>query len=84
MTTISPVANGTETSAPPAAVATNAAPQELTQFLSLLTAQVQNQDPMKPLDSTAFVEQLATFSALEQQVQTNTHLGEIVRMLSAE
>ncbi len=43
-------------------------------FLKLLTAQVRNQDPLAPLDSTQFVEQLATFSSLEQQVQTNTLL----------
>ena len=84
MTTIPPLSNGTDTTAPATAGAPSAQPEELTQFLSLLTAQVQNQDPMKPLDSTAFVEQLATFSALEQQVQTNKHLGEIVRMLSSD
>ena len=57
-------------------------PEELTQFLSLLTAQVQNQDPLEPLDSTAFVEQLATFSALEQQVRSNQLLEEILVRLS--
>jgi flagellar basal-body rod modification protein FlgD len=36
------------------------------QFLQLLTAQLANQDPMNPQDSQAFVEQLATFSSLEQ------------------
>jgi len=46
-------------------------------FLQLLTTQIRNQDPLQPLDSTQFVEQLATFSALEQQVQTNTSLDGI-------
>ncbi|MEO1569272.1 MAG: flagellar hook capping FlgD N-terminal domain-containing protein [Pseudomonadota bacterium] len=46
-----------------------------------MTAQVQNQDPLSPLDSTQFVEQLATFSALEQQVQTNTHLQSIADLV---
>lgn len=63
-----------------------AAPQtqseELTQFLSLLTAQVQNQDPLEPLDATAFTEQLATFSALEQQVQTNRLLEGILSAIN--
>ena len=59
------------------------APQEeLTQFLSLLTTQIQNQDPLEPLDSTGFVEQLATFSSLEQQVQTNQHLAALVEIVS--
>jgi len=35
-------------------------------FLTLLVAQLQNQDPMNPTDSTQFVSQLAQFSELEQ------------------
>ena len=69
-----------------APAATPPAPQseELTQFLSLLTAQVQNQDPLEPLDATAFTEQLATFSALEQQVQSNRLLEDILAALSGD
>ncbi|PIE16227.1 MAG: flagellar basal body rod modification protein [Rhodobacterales bacterium] len=40
-------------------------------FLKMMTAQVQNQDPMNPMDSTEFSTQLATFSGVEQQVKTN-------------
>ena len=40
-------------------------------FLSLLTAQLRNQDPLEPVNSTDFVAQLAQFSAVEQQVQSN-------------
>lgn len=43
-------------------------------FLKLLTAQIQNQDPLKPMDSTAFVSQLAQLSQVEQAVQTNQNL----------
>lgn len=50
-------------------------------FLQLLTAQIKNQDPLAPLDSTQFVEQLATFSSLEQQVETNNTLGSIASMI---
>ena len=53
-------------------------------FLSLLTAQLRNQDPLEPVDSTNFVAQLAQFSAVEQQVQTNTALGEILGALGGE
>ena len=35
-------------------------------FLQLLVAQLQNQDPLNPADSTTFVSQLAQFSELEQ------------------
>jgi flagellar basal-body rod modification protein FlgD len=37
-------------------------------FLQLLVAQLQNQDPMNPADSTQFVSQLAQFSQLEQLI----------------
>lgn len=50
-------------------------------FIQLLTAQVQNQDPLEPIDSTQFVEQLATFSSLEQQVRSNDTLDSIATMI---
>lgn len=40
-------------------------------FLRMLTAQLQNQDPLNPVESTDFAVQLATFSGVEQQVLTN-------------
>lgn len=46
-------------------------------FIKLLVAQMKNQDPTKPMDSTEFVSQLASFSAVEQQTQTNTKLDKM-------
>lgn len=40
-------------------------------FLRMLTTQMQNQDPLKPMESTEFASQLAQFSGVEQQVRTN-------------
>lgn len=40
-------------------------------FLRMLTTQLQNQDPMNPMESSDFSVQLATFSGVEQQVMTN-------------
>ena len=37
-------------------------------FLRMLTTQLQNQDPLNPVDSADFAVQLATFSSVEQQV----------------
>lgn len=46
---------------------TSTAPSESV-FLNLLVAQIQNQDPLNPTDSTQFVSQLAQFSELEQVI----------------
>jgi len=46
-----------------------------TQFLQLLVAQIQYQDPTNPTDSTTFVTQLAQFSSLEQLVGIHSDLN---------
>ena len=44
-------------------------------FLKMLTVQIQNQDPLSPIQSEDFAVQLATFSGVEQQVRTNDILS---------
>jgi flagellar basal-body rod modification protein FlgD len=51
-----------------------AAAVDFQSFLQLLTAQLRNQDPLSPLDSTQFVAQLASFSTVEQLVSANARL----------
>lgn len=46
-------------------------------FLKMLTTQMQNQDPLNPVDSADFAVQLATFSTVEQQVRTNDLLSSL-------
>ena len=41
-------------------------------FLKLLISQLTNQDPLKPMDDTAFISQMAQFSSLEQMQNMNT------------
>ena len=53
-------------------------------FLKMLTAQIKNQDPLKPMDSSEFATQLATFSSLEQQVLTNDRLKQISTILGSQ
>jgi flagellar basal-body rod modification protein FlgD len=56
----------------PAPVAQPAAiSSDFTTFLKMLTTQMQNQDPLNPIDSADYAVQLATFSGVEQSVKTN-------------
>ncbi|MBS3650351.1 flagellar hook assembly protein FlgD [Pseudaminobacter sp. 19-2017] len=48
-------------------------------FLRLLVAEMKNQDPTKPMDSTQFVAQLASFSQVEQSVQINNRLDQLLQ-----
>jgi flagellar basal-body rod modification protein FlgD len=48
-------------------------------FLSLLTAQLKNQNPLDPLDTNAFTQQLVQFSSVEQQLKTNDFLATLVQ-----
>ncbi len=52
-------------------------------FLVLLTAQLQNQDPLAPMDSTQFTQQLVQFSQVEQQIRTNEQLEGLAGQYSA-
>ncbi len=49
-------------------------------FLTLLTTQLQNQDPLDPLDSNEFTQQLVAFSGVEQQIQTNANLEKLASL----
>lgn len=44
------------------------------EFLQLLVTQLQNQDPLNPMDNTEFLSQMAQFSSLEQLIHINTTL----------
>jgi len=46
-------------------------------FLSLLVAQLQNQDPTNPVDGTAFVTQLAEFNDVEQNLAVRTDMDAV-------
>lgn len=48
-------------------------------FLNLLTTQLQFQDPLKPMESTEFIAQLAQFRALESALETNKALDTLVQ-----
>ena len=47
-------------------------------FLTILTAQIQNQDPLEPMDSSKFTDQLVQFSGVEQQIKSNKQLEQLL------
>jgi flagellar basal-body rod modification protein FlgD len=70
------------TAAPPqsatdAALQSTSALGDATTFLQLLVAQIQNQDPTQPMDSSTFVTQLAQFSQLEQLISIRQNVQQL-------
>lgn len=55
----------------------------LQDFLKILTSQLSNQDPLKPLDNQEFIAQVAQFSALEQSRQLNLKIDQLLTVQSA-
>jgi flagellar basal-body rod modification protein FlgD len=50
------------------------------QFLQLLVAQLQNQDPLTPTDSTTFITQLAQFTQLEQTQRQTATFDQVLKL----
>jgi flagellar basal-body rod modification protein FlgD len=51
-------------------------------FLKLLIAQLQNQDPTKPMDDTTFITQLATFSSLEKLTSIDSAIKQLTELVA--
>ena len=49
-------------------------------FLQLLTTQLQNQNPLDPLDTNQFTQQLVQFAGVQEQINTNDSLTTLVKM----
>lgn len=73
-----------QTAASPASSQRSALTSDFDTFLKMLTAQARNQDPLKPLESSEYASQLAQFSMVEQQVQTNDLLSNVAMALGAD
>jgi len=84
----SPVVSGTTTqptSAGSSAKAANALASSqiagnFQSFLLLLTTQLQNQNPLSPLDTNQFTQQLVEFAGVQQQLNTNDSLATLVSL----
>src|ERR1700761_3109379 len=66
-----------------AAAATTGLADNFQAFLTLLTTQLKNQNPLDPLDSNQFTQQLVQFASVEQQMNMNTQLTTLVSMQKA-
>lgn len=77
-------ANTPATTSPPSGPSTTESATALSSdfetFLQMLTAQARYQDPLEPIDSTEYAAQLAQFSMVEQQVQSN----DLLRALASQ
>lgn len=81
MTSISGVTSGADTAN---AVAKSQIGADFNMFLKLLTAQMQNQDPLDPMDTSEYTQQLVQYSQVEQSIQQTGKLDEIVARLASQ
>jgi flagellar basal-body rod modification protein FlgD len=62
----------------------NALAPDLNMFLQMLTTQMQNQDPLDPMDTSQYTQQLVQYSQVEQEMQQTGTLNDILSNLNAQ
>ena len=74
------ISSVTNTSSTASSVSGNASEiaGNFTQFLTLLTTQLKNQNPLDPMDTNQFTQQLVQFAGVEQQLKSNDRLDSIL------
>jgi flagellar basal-body rod modification protein FlgD len=75
--------SGVNVTTPPASSSSTGVPDftsNFNTFLTMLTTQLQHQDPLSPLDTSQFTQQLVAFSQVEQQINTNTNLQQLLQL----
>ena len=80
MSIIGNVANSSTIEGSQSAQAESKLDDDLNQFLNLLVAQLQNQDPLDPLDANEFTSQLVQFASVEQQIFQNSNLEKLLNL----
>ena len=71
------------TTAPAASGSAAGLAETFDNFLTLLTAQLKNQDPLSPLDTNQFTDQLVQFTNVEQAIKTNDKLDALIALQGA-
>lgn len=79
-TIVSAPANPTTSGASTTSSTTSGIADNFQTFLTLLTTQLQNQNPLDPLDTNQFTQQLVQFAGVEQQLKTNDQLTSLVTL----
>lgn len=69
-----------DTNSTESGIAKKSLSENFDQFLTMLTVQLQNQDPLSPMDSTEFTNQLVSFSQLEQEIKANDNLEQVIAL----
>ena len=79
-TIVSAPGTGTSTSNKTSSTATTGIADNFQTFLTLLTTQLQNQNPLDPLDTNQFTQQLVQFAGVEQQLKSNDQLKSLIEI----
>jgi flagellar basal-body rod modification protein FlgD len=79
-TTPLPAGSSTSTASATNALASQQIAGNFQSFLQLLTTQLQNQNPLDPLDTNQFTQQLVEFAGVQQQLNTNDSLATLVSL----
>ena len=80
MSTITPVSTTSGASSVSNAIDNTEIASNFTTFLTLLTTQLKNQNPLDPLDTNQFTQQLVEFAQVEQQMKSNDQLTSLVSL----
>ena len=80
MSSILPTTGTNASAATSSAVSDGTIAGNFTTFLQLLTTQLQNQNPLDPLDTNQFTQQLVEFAQVEQQLKSNDSLATLVSL----
>jgi flagellar basal-body rod modification protein FlgD len=80
MTAVNTTSTQVQTNATKNATASTQLNQNFDDFLQMLTTQLQNQDPLSPMDTAQFTNQLVQFSQVEQQLRGNDTLNQLLAM----
>lgn len=80
MTDLTSIINSVNTSATKTGAASQTLSADMNTFLTMLTTQLQYQDPLDPMDATEYTNQLVQYSNVEQAIQTNTKLDQLLSL----